>query len=156
MPASDAGKISQVLLDRYGISRIGFEYIENFLFSIKYIKANRNFYFQSFEEFVSSRGTVRLVGNNNFSSPFDSFWYNKVLEAEAVIETAREELRKFYEFWYCKEVDNIKEILRYSSKKAYRKRDLNRIELCRLVENATRLVPLEIFYSRDSELYRLG
>jgi len=157
MPASDAGKISPQLLKQYGISQDGFEYVESFLFCIKYIKANPRFYFKSFQEFLSGRDEYGLVSNVNVnSSPFDGYWFNKVVDAESVIDKAPENLKKFYDFWYYRESDNIVEVFGYSSRHMYRKRDVNRISLCKIVEDATLIVPLKLFYTKNGEPSDLG
>ena len=156
MPASDAGKISRQLLKWYGVRQAGFEYVESFLFCIKYIKASPKFYFQSFEEFISGKQNYELVsvGNEN-SSPFDQYWYNKVIEAESIIEKAPESLKKFYEFWYYNETDNLSEIFNYGSRYVYKKRDVSRIEICNLVERGTLIVPYQAYFIKNKRISRL-
>jgi len=155
MPASDAGKISCQLLKRYGVRQAGFEYVESFLFCIKYIKASPNFYFQSFEEFISGKQKEEVisVGNEN-SSPFDQYWYNKVIEAESIIEKAPESLKKFYELWYYNEIDDLNRIFAYNSRYVYKKRDINRIEICTLVERGTLIVPYKAYFVKSKRLSR--
>lgn len=152
MPYWTAGKINPKLLYRFNVDRIAFEYIENFLFSIKYMKESAIFYFPTFEEFVSERGHLTIPSRHiNYSSPVESSWRLLAIEIEDTLEkgTTRhlKELYRFYKAWYVDEVENseLQRILGYSERWTLYKRDIYRINLVTLVERKTLIVPPECF-----------
>lgn len=149
MAIQDIGKISPTLLKKFGIKRIGFEYLEEFVASIKYIKVSPHYYFPSFADFARDRRVdvdIASLGGK-LTSPQEGYLMQTAILAEEAIAQLPENLRKFYQLWYIEEVDqvDISRLLHYSQKYFYKKRDINRILICEKVERATLLVPIPYF-----------
>ena len=150
-----AGRINRRLLEKHNINPLAFEYIESFLYSIKYIKSSPYFYFPSFDEFAGDRGEIDIaIKSHNYKSPVESNWHLIAIEIEKTLEEGEtghlKELCKFYKAWYEKEVDNreLQRTLNLAQTWTLFKRDVYRINIVKLVENQTLIVPMDCFKLR--------
>lgn len=136
----DRLKIPADWLIKNNINPDAFNYIEEFLFAIKYLQVSAKPYFPPYKSLGGQpdQDALRIL----------------IANVKDVKENIKpDKLKKFWDMFYDEEMDvsEIARRLNYSDAYFYKLKNIYRLRIVKIVEMATWLVPSDAFYIRKKE-----